>query len=250
MEKNKSIDGLKPRHSKKVASSVKPSRTKTAKKTTKTNVTSVKSPKTIPVETPNSPETTTSSVEDFLKPVQAFNFDETTGELQASTQPTTTKSSKNMEPKKPHKKLKIVLIIILIIILLLGGAVVGFILWGNDIIAKITGGQGTVFDLITFTEPTYVSLKTGSNGRTNILAFGTSGYNMNGDEGDYVHDGANLPIPLWSSASTKTTVILPCFPSLAILRLLLLVPQLAKSMKFTGATICTATTNRPALKLS
>lgn len=69
------------------------------------------------------------------------------------------------------------------------GAVIWFIIWGNDIIAKITGGQGTIFDL--FTE-TYEPLKTDENGRTNILAFGTSGYNMEGEEGNGVHDGAQL----------------------------------------------------------
>lgn len=38
----------------------------------------------------------------------------------------------------------------------------------------------------------YEPLKTDDNGRTNILAFGTSGYNMNGDEGNGTHDGAQL----------------------------------------------------------
>ncbi len=73
-------------------------------------------------------------------------------------------------------------------LLIIGGGV-WLILWGNSIIAKITDGQGTVFDLIT---ETYAPLKTDSTGRTNILAFGTSGYNMEGDEGDGTHDGAQL----------------------------------------------------------
>ena len=47
-------------------------------------------------------------------------------------------------------------------------------------------------DLLTFTEETYEPLKTDSNGRTNILAFGTSGYNMEGDEGNGTHAGAQL----------------------------------------------------------
>ena len=38
----------------------------------------------------------------------------------------------------------------------------------------------------------YEPLKTDENGRTNILVFGTSGYTMEGDEGDGVHDGAQL----------------------------------------------------------
>ena len=90
------------------------------------------------------------------------------------------------------KKRKIITSIILAIILLLIAGVIWLLVWGNDIIAKITGGQGNIFDLITFIEPTYERLKTDDNGRTNILAIGTSGYNMEGDEGNGVHDGAQL----------------------------------------------------------
>ena len=87
------------------------------------------------------------------------------------------------------KKRKIILWIVAIFILLIIGAATWFILWGNSIIAKITDGQGNILDLIT---ETYAPLKTDANGRTNILAFGTSGYNMDGDEGDGTHDGAQL----------------------------------------------------------
>ena len=105
----------------------------------------------------------------------------------------TSKSKKPKKAKKPvSKKRKIITTIILVIVLLLIGAVTWLVLWGNDIIAKITGGQGNVFDLLTFVEPTYEPLKTDENGRTNILAFGTSGYNMDGDEGNGTHDGAQL----------------------------------------------------------
>ena len=90
------------------------------------------------------------------------------------------------------KKRKVITSIILVIVILLIAGIVWLVLWGNDIIAKITGGQGNIFDLITFVEPTYEPLKTDSNGRTNILAFGTSGYNMEGDEGNGTHDGAQL----------------------------------------------------------
>ena len=158
-----------------------------------------------------------SSAEDFLSPTQAFNFDEATGELQASDTPidhhatkdpdldsddphsdqsdtaTLSNPTKPKKAKKPvSKKRKIITSIILVIVLLLIGGITWLILWGNDIIAKITGGQGNIFDLVTFTEPTYEPLKTDENGRTNILAFGTSGYNMEGEEGNGVHDGAAL----------------------------------------------------------
>ena len=133
-----------------------------------------------------------SSAEDFLQPIQAFDFDEQTGELKAADPSETTnkpKKAKKMHKKPVSKKRKIITGILLFIVLILLGGVIWFILWGNDIIAKITGGQGNIFDL--FTE-NYVDLKTDENGRTNILAFGTSGYNMDGDEGNGTHDGAQL----------------------------------------------------------
>ena len=139
------------------------------------------------------------AAEDFLTPTQVFNFDESTGELKASTtkeeiqEQSENKKHKEKKAKKPvSKKRKIITSIILTIVILLIGFVIWLIIWGNDIIAKITGGQGNIFDLITFTEPTYEPLKTDENGRTNILAFGTSGYNMEGDEGEGTHDGAQL----------------------------------------------------------
>lgn len=144
--------------------------------------------------------------EDFLKPTNVFNFDEESGELKAA--PTSKAKDdldeeddfamgplNNKKSKKPKKKIskkrKIITIVILSIVSILIIGVIWFILWGNDIIAKITGGQGNVMDLL-FQSETYEPLKTDGNGRTNILAIGTSGYNMEGDEGNGVHDGAQL----------------------------------------------------------
>ena len=201
MEKNKSIDGLSPRRSKKApnktTSAIKSQKTPPKKNATKTINSSVK----IPVKKVNSPQKTPqpaikpqpqATAEDFLKPTQVFEFDENSGELKAATTNTdkddSVKKSKKQK-KTMSKKRKIITWTILIIVFILIGGVIWLILWGNDIIAKITGGQGTIFDL--FTE-TYEPLKTDENGRTNILAFGTSGYNMEGDEGNGTHDGAQL----------------------------------------------------------
>ena len=221
MDKNKSIDGLAPRRSQK--STTAKSTTKKPTKTTKTprpaktaNKPTVKSvtkpvtpkavkPKAAPVQAPAPEPTPESTPEpkteaeinaDFLTPTKVFEFDEESGELQASTAPinhTVEPMKKSPKAKKPKsKKRKVIAIIITVILLLLIGTGICFIIWGNDIIAKITGGQGNVFDLLTFVEPTYEPLKTDANGRTNILAFGTSGYNMEGDEGNGTHDGAQL----------------------------------------------------------
>jgi LCP family protein required for cell wall assembly len=127
------------------------------------------------------------AIEDFLTPVQALNLDEKPTKKTKKSQ----KSAKK-EKKKPKKARRIITTISLVIVLFLIGFISWAVLWGNDIIAKITGGQGNVFDLLTFVEDTYEPLKTDTNGRTNILAFGTSGYDMEGNEGNGVHDGAQL----------------------------------------------------------
>ena len=211
MDKNKSIDGLKSRRVKKTTSKsttpkkvAKSSTTKRAPKATPKRITN-KTKKTTTTKKPIKTQSTKSTqinpitteetipinpTEDFLTPVQAFNFNEESGKLEATTpQPIKTKPKKTKKPMS--KKRKIALSIILVILILLLGAGIAFVLWGNDIIAKITGGQGNVLDLI-FQDEHYEPLKTDQYGRTNILAFGTSGYNMEGDEGNGTHDGAQL----------------------------------------------------------
>ena len=241
MDKNKSIDGLTVRRPKKAPSKAARTPNKSTTKTIKAAKPAVQPIKPKPISksasksvtpksskpsksakpianptkkpaanaiaptatiTPDSMEPKADAIEDFLKPVQAFDFDEVSGELKSSSHTKLTenssdnsnqpKSKKLKKSKKPMtKKRKIITGIILSILILLIGVVTWLILWGNDIIAKITGGQGNVLDLIFPTEH-YEPLKTDENGRTNILAFGTSGYNMNGDEGDGTHDGAQL----------------------------------------------------------
>lgn len=64
--------------------------------------------------------------------------------------------------------------------------------WGDSIMLKITNGQSGLFDFLRTVVTGSASLRTGSDGRTNILIFGTSGYDMAGSEADGVHDGAQL----------------------------------------------------------
>lgn len=158
----------------------------------------------------------------FLKPVAAYDFNEEEGltesedtveemknighedeeekdeedeELEMSEKELRKKAKKEAKKakkdgkKKPSKKRKIITITALVIVILLIGVVLWAVFWGNDIIAKITGGRGNIFDFLV---ESYEPLKTDENGRTNILAIGTGGYNMDGDEGNGVHDGAQL----------------------------------------------------------
>ena len=168
MEKNKSIDGLAPRRAKKPTNSTTATKKPVVKKSTtrpaaQKKTIKVTKPVKIPIQeksvqskeekpTPVAPEkfeSATNITEDFLKPTQVFDFDEQSGELKAAQDPTESKSTKkSKKQKKPmSKKRKIITWVALIIVLLLIGGAIWLILWGNDIIAKITGGQGTVFDL-------------------------------------------------------------------------------------------------------
>ena len=130
------------------------------------------------------------TTEDFLKPVGTFSnfeFDEKDFEKDLKKEKKLAKKARKAKGgKKKHKKAKIIITIILV--LLLGGGIFAY-LWLNGIISKITDGNAGLFDFIMAKD---VELKKGEDGRTNILAFGTSGYDMSGKEGKGTHDGAQL----------------------------------------------------------
>ena len=216
MRQEKSIDGLVTRDAKNRAKMpagkpvLRPSTNKKVRKLTVENVESQIDEDSLNIEIIDGPvvpvkkvekkvksEKTVSqpnqSVEDFLKPVEAFNLDIKESELSKPNPKVEKEQKKEKKPKKEKKKMgrkkKIVIGILAGILSILIIAAVCLFVWGSDILGKITDGQGSLFDL--FTE-TYEPLKTDANGRTNILAFGTSGYNMEGEEGNGVHDGAQL----------------------------------------------------------
>ena len=145
----------------------------------------------VPVKVSTSPKKRKSTTEDFLKPVGTFNnfeFDEKDMEEDIKKEKKLAKKARKDKKggKKKHKKAKI--IITIIVLLLLGAGVFAY-LWLNGIISKITDGNAGLFDFIVAKD---VELKKGEDGRTNILAFGTSGYDMSGSEGKGTHDGAQL----------------------------------------------------------
>ncbi|MBQ3294565.1 LCP family protein [Candidatus Saccharibacteria bacterium] len=98
------------------------------------------------------------------------------------------------EKKKKSKARKVVKWVLIVLLILLIGAGVYLYFWGDGIIKKITGGNGDLWSAIgAVTSETYDPLKTDENGRTNILVFGTSGFNMDGESfGGYEHDGSQL----------------------------------------------------------
>lgn len=102
---------------------------------------------------------------------------------------------KKVEKKKKRSKVKVFFKWFLIVILVLAiGAGVYLYFWGDGILKKITGGKGDVWSAIgALTTETYEPLKADAKGRTNILVFGTSGFDSEGSGfSGYEHDGANL----------------------------------------------------------
>jgi len=98
------------------------------------------------------------------------------------------------EKKKKSKARKVVKWVLIVLLVLIIGAGVYLYFWGDGIIKKITGGNGDLWSAIgAVTSETYEPLKTDDNGRTNILVFGTSGFDMQGTgEGGWEHDGSQL----------------------------------------------------------
>lgn len=144
--------------------------------------------------------------EDFLEPVKSFDFDLSSEDLEKK--PVTKKSEelkigdeilaidnkkkKKSKKEKPKNKKKKRIIILSCVLGVLAILVAVILIWGNDLISKLTGGNSGIWDLSGLISEEYVDLKTDSKGRTNILVFGTSGYDMSGSEGDGTHDGAQL----------------------------------------------------------
>ena len=101
------------------------------------------------------------------------------------------KSKRGKKPKKKRKHHIIKKIFLGLFLLLIGGAVAIFI-WGDSLISRLTNGQSGFWDTVGSLFSEEVPFETDSNGRTNIIIFGTEGYDMDGTSGDGVHDGAQL----------------------------------------------------------
>lgn len=131
------------------------------------------------------------ATKEFLKPVSTLEFDLSSKELKPDYslkhKDAAETPHKNSKKKKKHTGRIVALVIVLILV----AGVAGMMLWGNSIISKLTGGNSGIFDFIG-AMTSNVKLKADEKGRTNILIFGTSGYDMDGEEGDGIHDGAQL----------------------------------------------------------
>ncbi len=98
------------------------------------------------------------------------------------------KPRKVRAPKKRHIGRTIA--IVTVCLLVIGGGV--FYKWGDELISKLTGGRSGLWDAISSVMSDEVPFETDNNGRTNVLIFGTEGYNMSGDTALGQHEGAQL----------------------------------------------------------
>lgn len=116
---------------------------------------------------------------EFLKPNKSFDIEITSKEVRPSYM--FRKKKKKTSARKMARKIVSGVLIFLAVALGITGV------WGHTVIARMTDGKSGFFSLLGLLGED-VRLKTDSKGRTNILVFGTSGYEMSGSG----HDGAQL----------------------------------------------------------
>lgn len=105
-------------------------------------------------------------------------------------EPTKTPPSKYKRNHRKKRHIGRMVAISMACLLVIGGGVL--YKWGDDLISRLTGGRSGLWDAITSFVSDEVPFETDLNGRTNVLVFGTEGYNMNGDTAYGAHDGAQL----------------------------------------------------------
>lgn len=231
-----SIDGLARRTSAK-----RPVVSHARKNTRVIDMTARSSKKTVPsLEKPAQKPPVAQSTNEFLDPVEIFNFDneptttpdetfnkntgadwsELLGELseskkvergehtEARTQNSDTASLASVlddedededevvaprRQRREHKKKRhigrIVAITTFCLLLVAGGIVYK---WGDELISRLTGGRSGIMSAIGAMVSEEIPFDTDENGRTNIMLFGTEGYNMDGETDEGVYDGAYL----------------------------------------------------------
>ena len=131
-----------------------------------------------------------SATEEFLSPVESFDFKFDSKEIKKAAKKAKKeqKKARGLE-KKQSKKRRVVKIVLLFLLLIILSGATWLMLWGNDIIRKITGENSDIWSAIgSVVSETYEPLKEDENGRTNILVIGTSGFDMGGSG----HSGAQL----------------------------------------------------------
>lgn len=124
-------------------------------------------------------------IEDFLNTVKDQNIDDFATNIEQKKRQKTQKTA--LKPKKKHHFVRNILLILLV---LFCAGLAGVYAYFNNFVAKITD-DGNLFSLIT---SNVEKLKTDQNNHTNILVFGTEGYDMNNPnyDGGFLTDSMML----------------------------------------------------------
>lgn len=191
-KKGKSIDGL--------SGGVKPQKMEmkrpvTPSKNRVANTVILKNPKTVDQKVGLAPAPKNSKnpakTSDFLKPIQSYDFDFNEEDLKKDRRGKKKSQFKDGKKKKGWKnwsKKRKVLTIVGAALLTL---IIGLAIWLQILIASLTNGNSGLFDSLNWWDDG-IALKKDKNNRTNIVLFGTSGYDMQGSDGDTEHDGSQL----------------------------------------------------------
>lgn len=104
------------------------------------------------------------------------------------------KTPKRRAPrKKKFKKRKIIKTAVFSVLGLTLAAAIIAVIWGDQIISKLTNGKSGIWDAVWSLVSDEIPFEEDANGRTNILVFGTEGYDMDGSAGDgSIHQGSQL----------------------------------------------------------
>jgi len=105
-------------------------------------------------------------------------------------EPERPKRARRIKPPKKKRHIGRIVAVIFLCLLVIGGGI--FYKWGDELIARLTGGRSGLWEAIHSMVSDTVPFDMDKNGRTNVLVFGTEGYNMNGDTAYGAHDGAQL----------------------------------------------------------
>lgn len=123
--------------------------------------------------------------EDFLAPTNTLTDDDDDEKPEISRHELRKKTRSH---KKRHLGRNIA--IVTVCLLLVAGGVL--YKWGDQLISRLTGGNSGLWGAIKSFVSDEIPFDADENGRTNVLIFGTEGYNMNGDTAYGAHDGAQL----------------------------------------------------------
>lgn len=135
--------------------------------------------------------TTTSLMDDFEGPDTRDDDAEPTDKQSILDQFVDEGGAKKQKKHRKRFSVKKAVALAVVLILVAGGG--ALYMWGDGLISRLTGGKSGLFDSLMAMVSDEVPFETDANGRTNVLIFGTEGYDMDGTSGNGgVHDGAQL----------------------------------------------------------